>query len=67
MVTCFRTGTGLRADEMPTTLRYENTRVSESVQPSQFLSDDTVPLTPQQGKNLGFGGPLLCSWVYAVQ
>jgi len=33
---------------MPTHLRYENTRVFESVQTSQFLSDDTVPLAPQE-------------------
>lgn len=44
VVTCSRTGTDLEADEMPIDLRYENTRVPESVQPSQFLSGDTVLL-----------------------
>lgn len=46
MVTCSRTGTRLGADDRTTGLRYENTRTSESVQPSQFCLV-TVPLAPQ--------------------
>lgn len=50
----------LGVDEPPTHLRYESIRVSESVQPYQFLSDVTVPLAPHSTReNLGFGGLLL--------
>ena len=47
VVICSRTETGLEADEMPTSIRYENTGFSESIPPSQFLSGDIVPLAPK--------------------
>ena len=37
VVTCSRTGTRLGTDKALTGLRYENTGLSESVQPSQFF------------------------------
>lgn len=52
VVTCSKTGTRSGADEMPTNHRYENTEVSESIQPSQFLSGYMVPLAPHREAEL---------------
>ena len=44
------TGQEVGQEQMPVGLRYKSTGVSESAQPSQFLSCNTVSLAPQTTK-----------------